>query len=422
MKVVYLMSTDDIVVKVESISKCYYMYQKPEDRLKQMLLSKLPINKSFVKEFWALRDVSFEIKKGETLGIIGRNGSGKSTLLQLIANTLTPTSGSVTVNGRVSALLELGSGFNPEFTGRENVYLSGSIYGISKSEMAMKIGDILDFADIGEFIDQPVKTYSSGMFARLAFSVAINVDPDILIVDEILAVGDSAFQAKCNRAFHKLSDEGCTVLLVTQDPYMVRNFCSKALYLKKGNVIAYGNPTSVTDKYLREIEMAQSRDMAVEDGVITKEQSLEMNITSDLVEGPLFRIDNVRLLDVHYKPVDKYSTGDDIILQFKYFNLAKSIKEKVVFVFSLYRHDDLYICGNTTLMDGLSPFTPKNEGIVEVRFPKIGLLSGNYKFRVAIDDERGIGIFTEAFTKSFEIEDNFEAVGLLNLERNWEIK
>ncbi|TQR18161.1 ABC transporter ATP-binding protein [Psychrobacillus soli] len=416
------MSINDIAVKVESISKCYYMYQKPEDRLKQMFLSRFPIEKSFVKEFWALRDVSFEIKKGETLGIIGRNGSGKSTLLQLIANTLSPTSGSVRVNGRVSALLELGSGFNPEFTGRENVYLSGSIYGISKSEMDMKIGEILDFADIGEFIDQPVKTFSSGMFARLAFSVAINVDPDILIVDEILAVGDSAFQAKCNRAFHKLSDEGCTVLLVTQDPYMVRNFCSKALYLKKGNVISYGNPTAVTDKYLREIEQAQSRDMAVEDGLISKEQAQEMDLNSDLVEGPIFRIEDVKILDANYQPVDKFYTGDDIILQFKYLNLAKSTKEKVVFVFSLYRHDDFYICGNTTLMDGLSPFTPKNEGIVEVRFPNIRLLSGNYKFRVAVDDERGIGIFTEAFTKPFEVEDNFEAVGLINLERNWEVK
>lgn len=416
------MSINDIAVKVDSISKCYYMYQKPEDRLKQMLLSKLPGNKSFVKEFWALRDVSFEIKKGDTLGIIGRNGSGKSTLLQLIANTLTPTSGSIKVNGRVSALLELGSGFNPEFTGRENVYLSGSIYGIPKSEMDQKISEILDFADIGDFIDQPVKTYSSGMFARLAFSVAINVDPDILIVDEILAVGDSAFQAKCNRAFHKLSDEGCTVLLVTQDPYMVRNFCSKALYLKKGNVIAYGNPTTVTDKYLREIEQAQSRDIAVEDGLISKEQSQEMDLNGDLVEGPLFRIDEVKLLDESYKIVNKFYTGDDIILQFKYLNLTKSSKEKVVFVFSLYRHDDFYICGNTTLMDGLSPFIPKNEGVIEVRFPNIRLLSGEYKFRVAVDDERGIGIFTEVFTQLFEVEDNFESVGLINLERKWEVK
>lgn len=417
------MNTDEVVVKVDSVGKCYHMYQKPQDRLKQMFMSKLPFSKNYVKEFWALKNVSFEIIKGETLGIIGRNGSGKSTLLQLIANTLTPTNGHVNINGRVSALLELGSGFNPEFTGRENVYLSGSIYGILKNEMDNKIDQILDFADIGEFIDQPVKTYSSGMFARLAFSVAINVDPDILIVDEILAVGDTAFQAKCNRAFHKLSENGCTVLLVTQDPYMVRNFCSKALYLKKGEMILFGDPTAVTDKYLREIEQAQTKDRvsaSMQNEFVENESYMNSTSQEEIEEGPLFRIENVKILNSDRVEISKITTGEDVILQFKYKKMSNN-KDKVVFVFSLYRHDDLYICGNTTLMDGISPIDSKNEGIVEVLFPKFSLLSGSYKWRVAIDDEKGIGIFTEVYTKLFEVEDNFEAVGLIDLERQWNI-
>jgi lipopolysaccharide transport system ATP-binding protein len=193
---------EDAAICVHKVSKCYHLYDRPHDRLKQFivphvrrLMGREP--KNYAREFWALSDVSFNVKKGETVGVIGRNGSGKSTLLQIICGTLTPTSGTVNTNGRTAALLELGAGFNPEFTGRENIYMNGALLGLSQEEIDSRIDDIAAFADIGQFIEQPVKTYSSGMYVRLAFAIAINVQPQILIVDEVLAVGDARFQAKC---------------------------------------------------------------------------------------------------------------------------------------------------------------------------------------------------------------------------------
>ena len=194
--------SSEIAIKVENLSKCYHIYDQPRDRLKQMILPRLQraagaASKQYFREFWALKDVSFEVKKGETVGIIGRNGSGKSTLLQMICGTLNPTSGSVQTHGRIAALLELGAGFNPEFTGRENVYLNAAVLGLGYEEIEARFDQIAAFADIGDFIEQPVKTYSSGMMVRLAFAVAIHADPEILIVDEALSVGDAYFQAKC---------------------------------------------------------------------------------------------------------------------------------------------------------------------------------------------------------------------------------
>ena len=194
--------SSEIAIKVENLSKCYHIYDQPRDRLKQMILPRMQRAigmqpRQYFREFWALKDVSFEVKKGETVGIIGRNGSGKSTLLQMVCGTLNPTSGSIQTSGRIAALLELGSGFNPEFTGRENVYLNGAVLGLSRDEIDVRFDEIAAFAEIGEFIDQPVKTYSSGMMVRLAFAVAINVDPQILVVDEALSVGDELFQRKC---------------------------------------------------------------------------------------------------------------------------------------------------------------------------------------------------------------------------------
>ena len=241
------MKTDgNIAIKVDNLSKCYHLYDKPSDRLKQMLFGRW---RRYYREFWALRDVSFEVKKGETLGIIGRNGSGKSTLLQLICGTLTPTHGTVETHGRIAALLELGSGFNPEFTGRENVYMNGSILGLSKEEIDARFDDIAAFADIGEFIEQPVKTYSSGMLVRLAFAVQACVSPDILIVDEALAVGDALFQKRCFQRIEKLTSDGTTLLFVSHDIKSVRTLTNRALLLNKGQPIEWGLSAEVVLKY-----------------------------------------------------------------------------------------------------------------------------------------------------------------------------
>lgn len=222
---------DDVVISLNKLSKTYRLFNTPSDRLKQFLSLGL---RRYHREFTAVHNINLAVRRGDTIGIIGRNGSGKSTLLQLICGILKPTSGTITTRGRISALLELGAGFNQDFTGRENVYFQGAILGLDKTAMDARFDAIANFSDIGEFIDQPVRTYSSGMFIRLAFSLAVHVDPDILVVDEALAVGDAAFQQKCFDRIHRLQSQGTTIIVVTHNPYQVENLCNKAAVMNRG--------------------------------------------------------------------------------------------------------------------------------------------------------------------------------------------
>lgn len=238
--------SSEVVISVKKISKCFEIYGKPRDRLLQFLAFG---RRQYFKEFWALRDISFEIKQGEAVAIVGRNGSGKSTLLQIICGTLSPTSGTVDTNGRIAALLELGSGFNPEFTGRENVYLNASVLGLVKKKIDELFDRIAAFADIGDHLDQPVKTYSSGMLVRLAFSVQAHLAPDILIIDEALSVGDQFFQAKCYSAIRSMMDDGCTVLFVSHSAATVKALCGRAVLLDSGNLVMDGPASKVLDHY-----------------------------------------------------------------------------------------------------------------------------------------------------------------------------
>jgi len=250
----------DIAIRVQNITKAYQIYDKPQDRLKQSLWRG---RKQFYREFKALDDVSFEVKKGETVGIIGRNGSGKSTLLQIICGTLAPTSGTVEVNGRVAALLELGAGFNPEFSGKDNVYMNATILGLSKEEIDAKYDEIVVFADIGDFIDQPVKTYSSGMMVRLAFAVAINVDPLILIVDEALSVGDELFQRKCFSRIEAIKNNGATILFVSHSGGTIVELCDHAVLLDAGEKLMIGEPKQVIAQYQKLIYAPDDQRMII---------------------------------------------------------------------------------------------------------------------------------------------------------------
>ncbi|MEO0968133.1 MAG: ABC transporter ATP-binding protein, partial [Cyanobacteria bacterium J06639_18] len=238
--------SEEIAIALKNISKCYKRYERPLDRLKEILFP----GKARYQEFWALKDINLEICRGETLGIVGQNGSGKSTLLQIIAGTLMPTKGELEINGRISALLELGSGFNPEFTGQQNIFFNGQILGLSREEIEAKYDEIAAFAEIGDFIEQPVKTYSSGMFVRLAFSVAIHADPSILIVDEALAVGDIFFQQKCFNLLEKLRDRGTTILLVSHDNQAILKLCNQAVILQNGQLTHSGMPSDIVPKYI----------------------------------------------------------------------------------------------------------------------------------------------------------------------------
>lgn len=252
----YPVTNSNIAITVKNLSKIYYLYNTPQDRLRESLH---PLRKKYHHDFYALSDVSFEVKRGTTVGVIGRNGSGKSTLLKIITGVLTPSSGSVTVNGRLSALLELGAGFNPELTGIENIYFNGMLLGISREEMKQRLDEILAFADIGEFVYQPVKSYSSGMFVRLAFAVAVCVDPDILIVDEALSVGDMAFQQKCLDRLEKLREKGVTILLVTHDIMLTRNYCEYVVYLQKGKVVMLADAETAGEAYIRDMKSEGQR-------------------------------------------------------------------------------------------------------------------------------------------------------------------
>jgi lipopolysaccharide transport system ATP-binding protein len=299
----------DSAIQVQNLSKCYQIYDTPRDRLKQFFFPRLQrmaditVNR-YYREFWALKDVSFQVRKGETVGIIGRNGSGKSTLLQLICGTLASTGGSVTTHGRIAALLELGSGFNPEFTGRENVYMSCALLGLKKDEIDNRFDDIAAFADIGDFIEQPAKTYSSGMFVRLAFAVNVISSPDIMVVDEALAVGDMNFQAKCMTALTRFQERGGTVLFVSHDVGAVKSLCQQAVYLEHGQIVCSGPAPDVAEHYVRAMreEMSQearkfvsvasecsSRGKRLDDPGDNRRNVAKSALSESIVDGLLFK-------------------------------------------------------------------------------------------------------------------------------------
>ncbi|MCQ2995861.1 ABC transporter ATP-binding protein [Pseudomonas syringae] len=264
--------SSEVAIKIENLSKCYHIYDKPRDRLFQMLSG---ARKTYYKEFWAVRDASFQVYKGETVGIVGRNGSGKSTLLQMICGTLNPTSGSLEVSGRIAALLELGSGFNPEFTGRENVYLNAAVLGLSKAQIDERYDEILEFSEIGEFIHQAVKTYSSGMLVRLAFSVAINTDPQILIVDEALSVGDELFQRKCYARIEAIKKTGATILFVSHSGAAITELCDRAVLMDAGQKLVEGTPKRVVGLYQRLLYATVDKRAAIREAIASGDTELE---------------------------------------------------------------------------------------------------------------------------------------------------
>jgi len=263
--------TAEMAIKVVNLTKTYRLYDSNLDRLKESLH---PFRRKYHHEFNAISDISFEIKKGETVGIIGKNGSGKSTLLKVITGVLTPTMGNVQLNGKISALLELGAGFNPELTGIENVYFNGTLMGYGREEMHNRLDDILDFADIGEFVHQPVKTYSSGMFVRLAFALAVCVEPEILIVDEALSVGDMAFQQKCLDRLRMLKEKGITILLVTHDIMLTRNYCEYVVYLRNGSIAMVADAETAGEAYIKDVRSEIQKIVSPSENTIAKNASI----------------------------------------------------------------------------------------------------------------------------------------------------
>lgn len=373
--------SSSVAIQAQHLGKAFQLYERPIDRLKQMLMRG---RRRYYKEFAALHDVNFELQKGEVLGLVGRNGAGKSTLLQLICGTLNPTEGSVTVQGRVAALLELGAGFNPEFSGRENIYLNASILGLSKSEIDERYDAIVDFSGIADFIHQPVKTYSSGMYVRLAFSIATSVDPDILVIDEALSVGDGAFARKSFDRIMRLKEKGATILFCSHSIYQIEALCTRALWLDKGIVQLMGDPSTVVARYQNFLD----RDAAPAD--------------TTAVAHALSPSGHARILDVQTS-VDQ-TVGTSLQVQSSAQTLAVAVGfasdpklPPPVVAVTLHAPDGRTIASSSTQGDGLELTRDiAGRGTATIAFPKIPLLKGEYFIGAYLLSEDGIHVYDGA--------------------------
>lgn len=363
-------------IKVEHISKVYKLYRGRADRIKDAL--HLTRSKTY-QEYYALKDVNFEVKKGETVGLIGTNGAGKSTLLKLITGVLTPSRGQIEVNGRISALLELGAGFNYEYTGMENIYFNGTLMGYTKEQMDEKVPAIVEFAGIGDYIYQPVKTYSSGMFARLAFAMAINVEPDILIVDEALSVGDIYFQSKCFKKMDEIKRRGTTVLLVTHDMSSVVKYCDKVVVLNHGAVIKEGNPKEMVDIYKKILVNQYDETGEKDKGKLTVKNDSWMKQLSINEENVLYGSGKAKITDFGFFDENDNLTG--MILKKSIFKIKMKVEflqdiEYPIFAFTIKNAKGVEVTGTNSMFEKLEvPLAKKGETYV-ITFTQKALLQG----------------------------------------------
>lgn len=450
---------DEIAISLKNVSKCYRRYAHPADRLKEILLP----GKSRAEEFWALQNINLEVHKGETLGIIGQNGSGKSTLLQIIAGTLTPTKGEVQVNGRVSALLELGSGFNPEFTGRQNVFFNGQILGLSQEEIQSKFDGIAAFAEIGDFINQPIKTYSSGMVVRLAFAVVASTEPKILIVDEALAVGDAKFQARCMKRIRQLREQGVTILFVSHDCSSVKMLCQRAALMHRGRVLEIGEPKEVVNHYIALLssdvdEINESNDIAevatpesVSNGEVTHSSSesdviaeifapgnlksneeptlsKEDDFGSGKINSALHRhgnklatIQDVKITSFNNKEIKKVETGGLIKIRI-WLKAIASLSDLVIGI-SLRNLMGLVIYGtNTRLMDVQVPsLTEEQILLVSFQLPCY-FNKGVYTITIGLHSEEGLSYDWIDEVVVFEVNNSNQCEGFVDLKSTVEFQ
>lgn len=441
------MSSSDAVIRANNLSKCYQIYDAPRDRLKQFIAPRLQRMvgvrpKQYYREFWALKDVSFEIQKGETVGVIGKNGCGKSTLLQILCGTLTPTTGCVEVQGRIAALLELGSGFNPEFTGRDNVYLNGAILGLSREDIDTRIDDILAFADIGDFIDQPVKTYSSGMFVRLAFATQAYVDPDILIVDEALAVGDSYFVHKCMQRFHYMQKRGTTILLVSHDATAIKTLCKRAIWLDHGEISGVGSAGVVVDQYL---SAARKQPVYVDFGLSTSSVGDGVSGSESQVgslqfgEAGIPHIDRrmgdqscsfvgVGLYDKHMCRSTIIANNSTVVLRVTFMNNSLQEGDLLIVGYSLRNNRGIDIASNNSEIEKVFVRSPEPGGFRTVRMciaiPE--LHPGSYSFSISLGrrDEDGRMCSLDGITNAvvFDVVSERPVHVLMSLKTEFEVE
>ncbi|CAG9180216.1 ABC transporter ATP-binding protein [Cupriavidus pinatubonensis] len=410
--------SSESAIHIEGLSKVFNTYDRPRDRLLQSLYGvgarvapSSGLRRRFAhrsqacaRPFWALHDIHLDIKRGDTVGIIGRNGSGKSTLLQIICGTLAPSSGDMAVNGRVAALLELGSGFNPEFTGRENVYLNGQLLGLTREQVSERFEQITAFADIGDFIDQPVKTYSSGMFVRLAFAIAIHVDPEILIVDEALAVGDIQFQLKCIERMEQVRERGTTILFVSHALEQIKRFCTTAIWLEKGKVRMAGQANFVSDQYRDAMLMQSSNQAPTAHGPRV-----------DVANGVPALIKSTRVSATTLAPFDPLSVRVEYVV-------GDRSLPKLLLGVAIRDAKGTYIFGPNTHLDKVQiPYEPGMH-VVEYIIPKVPLLTGTYVLDVGLFSDSGlVCIDYHGAASQVNVVAEYFSEGLVYIDHEWRV-
>lgn len=418
---------DEISISLNNISKCYKRYPYPVDRLKEILLP----GKSRAKEFWALRNINLDVYRGETLGIVGQNGSGKSTLLQIVAGTLTPTTGTIKVDGRISALLELGSGFNPEFTGRQNVFFNGQVLGLSREEVLNKFDSIAAFAEIGSFIDRPVKTYSSGMVVRLAFAVVANIEPSILIVDEALAVGDAKFQARCMKRIRQLKEQGVTVLFVSHDPSSVKMLCNRAVLMNHGLILDIDRPKEVINHYIALLSSDKKEIESLDDiykNDAPKQTEVDLNSQNNSIDEKISRhgnklaiIKDFKITDIEEKEIEKIVTTERVYIIVVVEARAK-LSDLVIGI-SIRNLMGLIVYGTNTFLNNciLPEVEAKQQLSVKFDVPCY-LNKGVYTVTLGVHSEEGLSYDWVDELIVFEVTNSMRCDGIVDLRAFIDVK
>ncbi|MDE7311933.1 MAG: ABC transporter ATP-binding protein [Eubacterium sp.] len=408
----------DHAIEVKNVTKKFKVYYDKGHTLKEKTLFK---KRRSYEERTVLDGISFEIKKGEAVGLIGHNGCGKSTTLKLLTKIMYPDSGTIEMNGRVSSLLELGAGFHPDLSGRENIYINASIFGLTKKEIDQRAGEIIAFSELEEFIDHPVRTYSSGMYMRLAFAVAIHVDADILLVDEILAVGDANFQAKCFQKLRELKSLGITIVIVSHSLTQIEQICERSIWLDSGKIKEAGKPREVHPVYLdymglkRRTRSEKSPQQSEEHTEIRKKNTE----TGQKVYGNLdVRIVKSELLDENQNRCHMFRVGDKMIIRVQYECRNEELTESE-FGFHIFRSDGMDCYGTNTLLDQVETIKLKKTGTVQVEFDALPLLQGTYKIDLAFQDDTGLTFQYLYQALSFEIINPYEELGAVRLAHRW---
>ena len=397
-------------IEVNNITKKFKIYMDKGHTLKEKMLFR---RRRAYEERRVLNGISFEVKKGEAIGLIGHNGCGKSTTLKLLTRIMYPDSGTIEMRGRVSSLIELGAGFHPDMSGRENIYINASIFGLTKSEIDERLNDIIEFSELKQFIDNPVRTYSSGMYMRLAFSVAINVDADILLIDEILAVGDANFQTKCFSKLREIKESGTTIVIVSHSLAQIEQICERSIWIQDGIIKAEGSPYDVHADYIKYMEGQRQKTVKENEA----DESLESAKEEDRWGEGKIRFTKTELLDADGNSKKIFSTGDVMRLLLHYEN--NSNKKKAVFGFSFSRMDGVYCYGTNTELDRLGKVDLKKTGKVEILFPAIELLSNEYYIDLEIKDEDGATMDYIRKALKVEIYANKNDVGIYHMVHEW---